>query len=309
MWPWFSSRFSRRLNCKLLGRHLNREMRYFSEPPIAITTLPIVADLIGVLPVQRWVYYCVDDFSVWPGLDQRTIGRMEAELVRTADVVIAVSETLQDKLSRMGREARLLTHGVDLNLWNAQSLEDSTLPELSGLQRPLVVFWGLIDRRIDVDLVRQLATDLAIGTILLVGPELNQDPALQEIQRVVRLPPLPFERLPLLAQQAAVLIMPYADLPVTRALQPLKLKEYLATGKPAVARDLPAVRPWADCLDVADSPQAFSQAVRLRLAEGLPAAQRQARQRLNLESWAAKARDFEEWALTLEPSCDAVHCS
>jgi len=52
---------------------------------------------------------------------------------------------------------------------------------------------------------------------------------------------------------ADVIIMPYADRPVTRAMQPLKLKEYLATGKPVVVRNLPATRGWTDCLDLADT--------------------------------------------------------
>ena len=76
---------------------------------------------------------------------------------------------------------------------------------------------------------------------------------------------MPFEELPRLAREAGVLVMPYADLPVTRAMQPLKLKEYLATGRPVVVRDLPATRPWADCLDLADTAEEFRQC-------GLPAA-------------------------------------
>ncbi len=83
--------------------------------------------------------------------------------------------------------------------------------------------------------------------------------------------------------------MPYADLPVTRAMQPLKLKEYLASGRPAVVSDLPANRAWSDCLDVAETPDAFSASVRLRLATGLPEAQRLARARLAGESWDQKS--------------------
>jgi hypothetical protein len=94
--------------------------------------------------------------------------------------------------------------------------------------------------------------------------------------------------------------MPYADLPVTRAMQPLKLKEYLATGRPVVVRDLPATRAWADALDLAGTPEAFSRAVRERLVTGLPAPQRQARVRLAEESWAAKARALERWLLADE---------
>ena len=86
--------------------------------------------------------------------------------------------------------------------------------------------------------------------------------------------------------------MPYADRPVTRAMQPLKLKEYLATGKPVVVRDLPANREWGDALDLAATPEQFAAAVKLRLETGLPPEQDQARQRLSRESWSEKARQF-----------------
>ena len=149
----------------------------------------------------------------------------------------------------------------------------------------------------DLAFVRRLSADLAAGTIVLVGPSADPDPALSELPRVVRLGAFPFERLPSLAREADVLIMPYADLPVTRAMQPLKLKEYLATGKPTVVRRLPATVEWSDCLDQADTPETFSAAVRQRLQEGLPAKQGRARTRLLRESWADKARQFEQWAL------------
>jgi glycosyltransferase involved in cell wall biosynthesis len=293
MWPSFGSRFSRWLNRRLLGRQLTRFIQSLPEPPVALTTIPLVADLMGVLPVRRWVYYCVDDFSKWPGLDQATMQEMEEILVRRADALVAVSETLQERLAAMGRKAELLTHGVDHDFWIG-AVNDTPPPELDGLERPLVVFWGVIDRRMDVALVKETVARLERGTVLLVGPENDPDPALYEPARVVRQPPWLFERLPELARAADVLVMPYADLPVTRAMQPLKLKEYLATGKPAVVRDLPANRAWADCLDLADSPAAFAEAVRLRLATGLPEVQRQARTRLAGEGWLAKALALEK---------------
>ena len=92
-----------------------------------------------------------------------------------------------------------------------------------------------------------------------------------------------------------MLVAPYADLPVTRAMQPLKLKEYLATEKPVVVRKLPATESWADCCDVVETPEAFANAVLERLQTGLPEEQRRARERLKGESWAAKAAQFEEW--------------
>ncbi len=296
MWPSFRTRFARGLNRRFIGRALRGAVAELPVPPVVVTTLPVTADLVGEFPAVRWVYYCVDDFGVWPGLDGRTMRTMEAELVGKVDAAVAVSETLQEHLAKFGRPSHLLTHGVDLAHFRRvpAALPDS-LRGLDALAGPLVVFWGVIDRRMDVEFVRGLAGSLEAGTVLLVGPQDDPDPALFALPRVTTLPPVPYADLPALAARAAVLVMPYADLPVTRAMQPLKLKEYLATGKPVVVRDLPATRPWADCLDVAGTPDAFAAAVRERLAGGVPAAQTAARARLEDEGWAAKAARFAGW--------------
>jgi hypothetical protein len=296
MWPWIRRKHDRWLNRVLLARQLAPIVRSGPSPVIAVTTIPIVADLVGRLPVARWVYYCVDDFSKWPGLEQAAIQRMEEQLVTRVDVAVAAGEHLRAGLARRGRSSHLLTHGVDLEFWQ-NSGQSAPLPAIEGLSRPLIVFWGLVDRRLDFEFIRRLSADLTQGTILLVGPEADPDPRLASLDRVVRLPAMPFEELPRLAREAAVLIMPYADLPVTQAMQPLKLKEYLATGKATVVRDLPANRSWSEALDLAATPEEFSAAVRQRLLDGVPESQRSARRRLKFETWAAKAEQFEELAL------------
>lgn len=304
MWPWFSSPWGRGFNKRLLQWQLGSMLKSLPDAPVAITTIPIVADLVGVLPVRRWVYYCVDDFTQWPGCDHVPLEQMERRLIEQADVVIAVSEKLQQKIAALGRTAHLLTHGIDLDAWTANGKPEPNVPDLEKLERPLVAFWGLLDQRMDAPFIQRLAEDMTQGTIVLAGPELNPDPALQACPRVSRLGPLSLEQLRVLAKETAVLIMPYADLPVTQAMQPLKLKEYLATGRPAVARELPAIRAWSDCLDMARTPEAFSAAVRKRLVEGLPADQQRARRRLLQETWREKARLFERWTLDKEESAN-----
>ncbi len=292
MWPSFRSAFGRSLNRRLLLKSLRPLVEALPVPPIVITTLPLVADLIGELPAARCVYYCVDDFSVWPGYDGATMLRMERDLIPKVDANIAVSETLQRHIATFGKSAKLLTHGVDLEHWT-RTLHDRIPSEFVGIQLPIVLFWGVIDRRMDTAVVKHLASKLKVGTLVFVGPQEDPDPELLRLQNAVFRPPAAFDRLPLLAHHAAVLMMPYADLPVTRAMQPLKLKEYLATGKPAVVRDLPSTREWADAADAVDSAESFTVRVLERIAGGLPAGQRLARQRLSAESWAGKAAEFE----------------
>jgi glycosyltransferase involved in cell wall biosynthesis len=300
IWPSFRSRLDRWLNRQLLGRRLARLARALPAPPVVMSTQPTMAALVGSFPAERWVYYCVDDFAHWPGLDQVTLRELENQLYDKADHIIAASSVLARKARQRGRDPKILTHGVDVRWWRRR--EPTThLPCLDKLERPLVVFWGLIDRRLDAAFLQQLGRDLQRGTVVLVGPESKPADGREHTPRLVRLPAIPFNHLPTLARAADALIMPYADQPLTCAMQPLKLKEYLATGKPVIARTLPAVDSWTDCLDAVATPAEFSRAVRLRLATGLPEEQRQARARLHYESWTAKAAEFE--ALALNDGC------
>jgi glycosyltransferase involved in cell wall biosynthesis len=292
MWPRFRTCLDRSINRRLLSRQLGAALAELPAAPVAITTVPVVADLVGQLPVRKWVYYCVDDFSTWPGLDQATMGRMERDLLNRVHEVVAVSSNLQQRLAGLGKRSKLLTHGVDLAFWEEPR---APLAYAEQFARPLIVFFGLIDRRLDVEILKRLDERLTAGTVLLVGPKDNPDPVLTSIPRITLGPALPYADLPGLARAADVLVMPYADLPVTRAMQPLKLKEYLATGKPAVVRELPATREWTDCLDVAGNAEEFAAKLVARLRTGLPCEQRQSRLRLQSESWTQKARQFEEF--------------
>ncbi len=301
-WPSFRSRTARRLNAALLRRALRSALSPSSSQAsgpdpggggrtLALTTLPIVADLPGSLDVARWVYYCVDDLAAWPGLDRPTLERMERDLLQRVDAVVAVSEVLVERMAALGREATLLTHGVDLELWRRPAGPPPAA--IADLQRPLVVFWGVVDRRLDAEWLERLAGRLGEGTVVLVGPPNNPDPRLDRLPRIARIGPVRYDELPALAREAAAFILPYADMPATRAIQPLKLKEYLATGKPVVASPLPAVDGWRDACTVAADAESFADAVVGHLAGGAPGTQLEARRRLEAETWEAKALALE----------------
>ena len=290
MWPSFRGRFGRRVNRTLLGRTLKHNITD-SENCVALTTIPIVADLVGSVPLKRWVYYCVDDFTQWPGLDSRTMENMERQLVAKVDDIVCAGEVLQSHVAGLGRQSSLLTHGVDLEHWKTAAAASTPCPAaLADLPRPLVLFWGLVDPRLDLEFLTALSRRLTAGSIVLVGPQQDADARLTSIPRLHCVGPLSYTELPAAAAAASVLVMPYADLPVTRAMQPLKLKEYLATGKPVVARRLPAVEPWQDAMDAVDVPDQFAAAVVERLTAGVPHDQQIARNRLNAEDWTSKAQ-------------------
>lgn len=284
-WPGFGAGWERSLNARLFDRALRP---LIERAEAVVTTAPIVADLAARMPEANWIYYCVDDLSEWPGLDAEALRALEADFVPRAKKIIAVSEHLRARLKSMGRESELLTHGFDPSHWTSVAQRGPR----ARRDVATTMFWGVIDRRLET----QAVLDLAESThLVLVGPQQAPDPAIAAHPKIDFRGPVPYAALPLLAMEADVLVMPYADLPVTRAMQPLKLKEYLATGKPVVVRSLPSTREWADCCDVCDTPEAFVEAVKNRIETGVPAEQLRNRERLIHESWAGKAKLFERW--------------
>ena len=315
MWPGFRRPWQRVWNAGQMARAVARALgpRQSGERRVVLTTIVITADLIRTYPQQKrtldadgWVYYCVDDFSVWPGLDSEVLEAMENEQVAKVDQVVTASQELGRRLEMLGRDSHLLTHGIDLEHWEpganstaSPHVEDEesegSASAWHDLERPLGLFWGLIDRRLDVDWLKALVESKALGSLVLVGPQQDPDPRLLQLPRTTFTGSLSYGLLPACARQADVLLMPYADLPVTRAMQPLKFLEYLATGKPVVARALPSNREWADAADLAEDPDTFIRAIRHRLEAGTSTEQIAARRRLQKETWQKKAAQLAAW--------------
>lgn len=290
MYPGFRNGLQRRINARLLSKQINRHLNtQTSKQRIAITTIPVVADLVGKLNVDRWVYYCVDDFSVWPGLDSTVMLAMEEQLVSQVDRVIAVSDNLVKRLGQWTPQIDLLTHGIELDHWQSKTIQTPPAWAQRHNYEMIFLFWGLIDPRLDTQWCLKLA---AYGKLVLVGPVQSIDPKLAEHPNIVLPGSCAYANLPSLAQHADVLVMPYADLPVTRAMQPLKFKEYLATGKPIVARNLPGIMDWQDCADLVADNESFITRTVQRSVGGLPTSQHEARNRLQDETWQCKAQQL-----------------
>lgn len=289
MYPGFRRAWQRRFNtnrvAKAIQPNLIPDCRH-----VVITTLPVTADLLGKLQVDRWLYYCVDNYAQWPGTDSFVMQLMEEELVPKADAVACVSEVLQQRAVGMGADQpSLIQHGVNTSLWQTPATDSVLNARWPSDDQHIALFWGLIDERMDRQWVNALV-DQQRCRVVFAGPV--QDNWLISVinPKAIYVGPIEHRWLPAHAASAQVLIMPYIDAPVTHAMQPLKLKEYLATMKPVVVRDLPSTRQWADCCDLATTSEEFVHVVEKRLKTGTPAEQIEARKRrLADESWTAKA--------------------
>lgn len=275
--------------------------------PILLATVPNAADYVGRCGESLVVYYCVDEFSVWPGMNlPDMVRRLEADLLRNADLVMAVSDELVARKSNGRTPTRLLTHGVDYDHFAAASPASAPeLPEaLRGLKGPVIGFYGLIDTHLDVDLVAGLLAARPQWNVVLIGTRRIPLDALERFPNFLWLPAVPYEQLPGYAACFDVAVIPYVVNEHTCTANPLKLREYLATGRPVVATPMTEVLRFGDVVRVAATSADFVAAIEDELACPTPPGPR--RQALAGETWADKALLVSGWIEEALRSGDAA---
>jgi glycosyltransferase involved in cell wall biosynthesis len=217
------------------------------------------------MPTTRRVYDCHDRFAAFHPQGRRAaalIGETERALVQRADTVLAASRALAHALRALGRDAQLVPNAADVRHF---AQDRATPGEIAALPRPLAGYVGELSSWLDLDLVRSLPASGACATVVLIGP------ASPPLQRRLRACPgvhwlgvRPCDQLPALVQGFDAALIPFVLSPLTEAVSPIKLYEYLAAGCAVVSTPLPEVVPFRGLVEVAsasDFPQAVRQAI------------------------------------------------
>ena len=291
MLPGCRSRVVRAFNARSVTRKVSALIDSIGMgEPIFVTTVPNASEYPELLKDRKVVYYCVDDFSLWPGLDADVVREMEARIVARADCIIAVSDTLLQRLSKSGKPTRLLTHGVDLELFSTP--EKTELPALKDIPRPRVGFFGLIDGRMDWDLLIPLAKQMPEFSFVFAGPIDASAGDLPQIKNMHFIGRVTYRKLTEFVAGLEWLMLPYRTGALAEALSPLKLKEYLATGKRIVSTPIAEVRQWPGVVATGATVSEWVEVLN-RLDCTVTTAERvKTNSRLATESWAQKSLNF-----------------
>ena len=291
MLPFNRLRAVRRANEISVTGRVRRACREMGiEAPVVVSSVPNACDYVSRLEGSRVVYYCVDDFAQWPGLDHGLVRSMEAQLIARADVLIATSQHLYRTLCASGKPTHLLTHGVDLELF--ARVADREHECLAGIPSPRVGYFGLFDERSDQRLLAELAGSLPELAFVITGPVAVDVSALRQRPNVYFTGPVAYRRLPELIRGLDVLALPYVVNELSRSISPLKLKEYLATGKPVISTPIAEAVLQKGSVRLAATLEEWRSAVRESLSVDVAARRQALGAMLARESWAQKASDF-----------------
>lgn len=212
------------------------------ERPAVVAFNPFVAAFAPMPWASKIVYYGRDDWTATE-VDRRLRPCFLAAYAAIRDrgvTVCAVSRELADRVAGPG-QGIVIPNGIDADVW----LPHRSAPaQVRDLPRPCGVYAGTVDDRLDVDAVLSVLKSGTLEAIAIAGPV--ADPhigaRLAEHPGVHLLGALSQADLAAALMNLDVCLMPHVVTPLTKAMSPLKLYEYVASGTPVVSTDLPPVR-------------------------------------------------------------------
>jgi glycosyltransferase involved in cell wall biosynthesis len=269
------------------------------------------ADALGA----RYVVLHVNDaWNLMPGWSERE-ARMLAELVERADLITAVAESIARHLPGIGaRKARIIPHGVD----NAAVAAGAAAPcpgDLARVPHPRIGYVGRISSKVDLPLVAEVAAArpqwhwVFVGEVGIGGTGAFEGDAAAaaafatctRLDNVHFLGGKPYPEVAAYVNHMDVNTMCYrAGQPgFWTAGNPLKLHEYLATGKPVIGAALENIRPFASVIDIAGTTTEWIAAIDRALEAGGVGTPSERRAVAAQHDWEQRTDLLEGWLLEM----------
>lgn len=240
-----------------LGGLFHKPVHWFYTP------MPAPA-MIGAFDERAVVYDCMDELSKFRFAPTELIDR-ERYLLAEADVVFTGGHRLMQSKSRYHENVHFFGCGVDVAHFGRARSDELELPaDMASITGPVVGYYGVIDERLDYDLIRTLAAELPGMQVVMVGPVVKVDPReLPQAPNLHWLGQRDYAQLPAYLKRFDVCLMPFALNEATEYINPTKTLEYMAGAKPIVSTPVAdVVHHFTPVVAVAHSPEAFVAAVR-----------------------------------------------
>jgi len=278
-----------RLSGFLLRRGIRRQAKRLGiRKPLVWVACPPAASVVDALAPVAVVYQRTDRFEAFVGVDPEQISAADRALKRRADITLFCSRLLYNEERGDCGHALYVDHGVDFERFRDAGDGNVAEPaDLVSIGRPRIGFVGGIDvHTFDPPLFEEVATRLPeLQFVLVGGCSLDEDWC--DRPNVHKMGQRPYTEVAAYMAACDVLIMPWNQSEWIKACNPIKLKEYLAVGRPVVSTPFDELGGYEGLVGVADSAEGFAGAIRAALAGGHDSEAQ--RVRVQSETWDAKA--------------------
>ena len=218
-----------------LKRLLDAHVSICPRPLLAWYYTPMMLDFSRHIDASAVVYDCMDELSKFRFAPERLLD-LEQELIGRADLVFTGGASLYEAKKDRHPNVHCFPSSVDRDHFAKARRELPQPADQAEIKRPRLGFYGVIDERFDIDLLREAADLRPDWSFVMVGPvvKIGED----ELPRAANIHYLggkTYEQLPAYLSGWDVALMPFAMNESTQFISPTKTPEYLTGGKPVVS--------------------------------------------------------------------------
>lgn len=265
----------RRLNQALYVGGIRRTLKRLPGDKLLLwLSYPLQSWALDAFPQRALACYdWTDDwvaFEVLPVESPQELGALNERILREVGLAFAVSEDLTRRAIAVNPHTYRAPNATDPGLLDAVRREGPMADELLDLPRPVIGYIGQIADKVDYDLIRAMSQARPGWSFVFVGPVWYTKQALVEslaYPNVRFLGPRPYRDLPAYLRGFDVCILPHVRNALTRSMDPIKLYDYLASGKPIVSTEVAGVGRFSDVVYVGNTSQEFLAALNRAVAE------------------------------------------
>ena len=295
--PFFESAAARAMNRKMLSAQIRQLTRNRGmKQPIVWLAIPTAAELIGHLDESLVVYHVSDKYdanTMDHATDPAKIRQLHELAIQKADLIFYSGRKLFAEASLGCDRSHLLEQAVEFDHWapvRSGSVQEAQA--LSSIPRPRLGYFGAIEPwLVDQELIKRAARERPEWQWVFIGNR-SRGLEIESLPNTHFLPPVPYADLPSFAVGFDVCVLPWeTEQAFTSYGSAIKVREYLATGKPVVISPLPEYESMSDVLRIARSREEFLRLIDDALSEKDPGAPLKRQNAVASGTWDARA----EW--------------
>ena len=271
--PFFGSRVARLANRHLLAAQINYLARRRGlDRPILWIAIPTAVEMIGRLHESLVIYQVSDKYdanTMDHATDPALIRRLHEQALARADIILYSGRKLFDEAEGGRERAFLLEQAVDFDHWSrVGTAAMEVAAAMKRIPHPRLGYFGAIEPwLVDQELIKRAARERPDWNWVFIGNK-SRGLEIENLPNTHFLPPVAYEELPHYAAGFDVCVLPWeTEQAFTSYGSAIKVREYLATGKPVVIAPLPEYEPMRDVLRIARSHEDFFRLVEDALRE------------------------------------------
>jgi len=247
------------------------------------------ADLLKVMRPSLIIYHVSDLFTADQYSSDANIRyQWDKSITNKSDLIICVSRQLYEAKKKVKGNVHYLPHGVDYDRYRKAATTSEISEPIKDVTHPIAGYFGTMTALNDIELLHHCATSLPQISFVLAGQVTSGDyQELGKLPNVYLLGRVPYKNIPTLCANFDVCMLQWKMDDWIRACNPLKMFEYMASGKPIVSVPIEEVKKYDDLISITETKEEFCRAIEWELQNDTP---ERAQKRIDIarqNSWAS----------------------